>query len=262
MLSKNRMKWLRCLQMKKYRQAEGVFVAEGPRLVGELLAGGFECVYVAVSNEQLTMNNAPKMCDHVTEDELRRVSTLETPQGVLAVFRQPHHRVDVAKAMSEGLCLALDEVQNPGNLGSIVRIADWFGISDVFCSLGCADLYNPKTVQASMGALAHVRVHYIDLADALREARNVTAELNVYGTFLNGENVYEKRLGKQGVIVMGNEGRGISSEVEKVVTDRLTIPSYGTFGHTDSLNVAMATAVVCAEFRRQASGAARGGLPQ
>lgn len=248
--------------MKKCRQAEGVFVAEGPRLVDELMAGGFECVYVAADPSQFSMDGVGMECDSATAEELRRVSTLETPQGVLAVFRQPRHRVDVARAMCESLCLALDEVQNPGNLGSIVRIADWFGIGDVFCSLGCADVYNPKTVQATMGALAHVRVHYVDLVDALHEARVVSAGLGVYGTFLNGENVYEKRLDNRGVIVMGNEGRGISPEVEAVVTERLTIPSYGTFGHTDSLNVAMATAVVCAEFRRQASGAARGGLSQ
>ena len=187
----------------------------------------------------------------MTEDELRRVSTVETPQGVLAVFRQLHYKIDYVQAMAEGLCLALDDVQNPGNLGTIVRIADWFGIQDVFCSQGCADLYNPKTIQATMGALAHVRVHYIDLAATLREAKQNYVETKVYGTFLNGENMYEKHLEQRGVIVMGNEGRGISSEVEKVVTERLYIPSFSC-QHTESLNVAIATAVVCAEFRRQA----------
>ena len=237
--------------MKKHRQAEGVFVAEGPKLVSELLAGGFECVYVAATSNHVPSGIDHVECDCVTEDELRRVSTVETPQGVLAVFRQPHYEMDYVQAMVEGLCLALDDVQNPGNLGTIVRIADWFGIQDVFCSQGCADLYNPKTIQATMGALAHVRVHYIDLAATLREAKQNYVETKVYGTFLNGENMYEKHLEQRGVIVMGNEGRGISSEVEKVVTERLYIPSFSC-QHTESLNVAIATAVVCAEFRRQA----------
>ena len=249
MISKNRIKWLKSLQMKKYRQAEGVFVAEGPKLVSELLNGGFECVYAAVSNDSCLLPLDPKMYDHVTDDELKRVSTVETPQGVLAVFRQPHYDIDALKVMKEGLCLALDEVQNPGNLGTIVRLADWFGIHDVFCSQGCADLYNPKTVQATMGALAHVRVHYYNIEGLLKQAQK--EGVIVYGTFLDGENIYEKRLERTGVIVMGNEGRGVSAEVERYVTERLTIPSWSD-SHVESLNVAIATAVVCAEFRRQA----------
>lgn len=248
MISKNRIKWLKSLQMKKYRQAEGVFVAEGPKLVSELLNGGFECVYAAVSNDPCLLPLDPKMYDQVTDDELKRVSTVETPQGVLAVFRQPNYDIDALKVMKDGLCLALDEVQNPGNLGTIVRLADWFGIHDVFCSQGCADLYNPKTVQATMGALAHVRVHYYNIEELLKQAQK--EGVIVYGTFLDGENIYEKRLERTGVIVMGNEGRGVSAEVERCVTERLTIPSWSD-SHVESLNVAIATAVVCAEFRRQ-----------
>ncbi len=253
MLSKNRIKWLRSLQMKKHRTAEGVFVAEGPKLVGELLAGGFECVYQVQSTKYVAERpqgaTQPFPAELATEDELRQVSTVETPQGVLAVFRQPCYEVDFLKAAKANLCLALDEVQNPGNLGTIVRLADWFGIGDVFCSQGCADVFNPKTVQATMGALAHVRVHYIDLAGVLERARQ--EGVKVYGTFLDGENIYEKRLANAGVIVMGNEGRGISAAVAQGVTERLTIPSW-TDSHVESLNVAIATAVVCAEFRRQA----------
>ena len=253
MLSKNRIKWLRNLQMKKHRTAEGVFVAEGPKLVGELLAGGFECVYQVQSTKYVAERpqgaTQPFPVELATEDELRQVSTVETPQGVLAVFRQPCYAVDFLKAAKANLCLALDEVQNPGNLGTIVRLADWFGIGDVFCSQGCADVFNPKTVQATMGALAHVRVHYIDVAGVLERARQ--EGVTVYGTFLDGENIYEKRLANAGVIVMGNEGRGISAAVAQGVTERLTIPSW-TDSHVESLNVAIATAVVCAEFRRQA----------
>ncbi len=253
MLSKNRIKWLRSLQMKKHRTAEGVFVAEGPKLVGELLSGGFECVYQVQSTKYVAERpqgaTQPFPVELATEDELRQVSTVETPQGVLAVFRQPCYAVDFVKAAKANLCLALDEVQNPGNLGTIVRLADWFGIGDVFCSQGCADVFNPKTVQATMGALAHVRVHYIDLAGVLERARQ--EGVTVYGTFLDGENIYEKRLANAGVIVMGNEGSGISAAVAQGVTERLTIPSW-TDSHVESLNVAIATAVVCAEFRRQA----------
>lgn len=251
MISKNRMKWLRSLQQKKFRQAERVFVAEGPKLVGELMDAGFDGVYVAA-----TETHAAKLtsrfidCDVVTDEELRRVSSVDTPQGVLAVFRQPVYDVDVPKTVSECLCLALDDVQNPGNLGTIVRLADWFGIQDVFCSHGCADLYNPKTVQATMGALAHVRVHCIDIKELVRL---VDGRAPIYGTFLNGENLYEKHLEKRGLIVMGNEGRGISEELEKCITERLHIPCFAPQGnHVESLNVAVATAIVCAEFRRQA----------
>lgn len=249
MISKNLIKWLKSLQMKKFRQAESVFVAEGPKLVGELLDGGFECVYMAITEKVPTSKYQGILCDIATEEELKRVSTVETPQGVLAVFRQPKHEIDALKVMKEGLCLALDEVQNPGNLGTIVRLADWFGIHDVFCSQGCADLFNPKTIQATMGALAHVRVHYYNLEKLLENAHN--EGVAVYGTFLDGENMYEKRLQATGIIVMGNEGRGISTEVERCVTHRLTIPSWSD-SHVESLNVAIATAVVCAEFRRQA----------
>ncbi len=242
MLSKNRIKWLRGLQLKKNRTAEGVFVAEGPKLVGELLAAGFECVYLAATEVQDSWRIETEI---VTEDELRRVSSVETPQGVLAVLRQPHYDVKLSEVASQRLCLLLDGVQNPGNLGTIVRLADWFGIGDVFCIGGCADLYNPKTVQATMGALAHVRVHYNIGVEDLEGG-----DFPVYGTFLDGENLYGKRLENRGVIVMGNEGRGISPEVERRVTDRLWIPSYSDC-HVESLNVAIATAVVCAEFRRR-----------
>lgn len=231
-------------------------MAEGPKLVGELLAAGFEFVYVAVNESvfasfQALHTSCKAQVDIVTDEELKRVSTVDTPQGILAVVRQPQYSIDVQKVVQEGLCLALDDVQNPGNLGTIVRLADWFGVNDVFCSLSCADLYNPKTVQATMGAFAHVRVHYLDLVDLLKRVHGMTP---VYGTFLDGENIYGKRLASKGLIVMGNEGRGISEAVAELVTDRLLIPSFAAEGcHVESLNVAIATAVVCAEFRRQTS---------
>ncbi len=255
MISKNRIKYVRSLEMKKYRKAEGVFVAEGHKLVGDLL-DVFECKYLAATSEWLSAHEAwieqrknRVEVDEVTEEELRRVSFQETPQQVLAVFRQPIYEVSVDEVVSRQLCLALDDVQNPGNLGTIVRLADWFGIEHIFCSKGCADIYNPKTVQATMGGMAHVQVHYVDLPQMLQ---GLADDIPVYGTFLNGENMYQKELENRGVIVMGNEGKGVSKDVEAFVTERLYIPNYPTGRETsESLNVAIATAIVCAEFRRR-----------
>lgn len=252
MISKNRIKYIHSLEQKKHRRNEGVFVAEGPKLVAELLAV-LDCVYVACVESWHSALSAdlPETCacDIVTEDELVKISFLETPQQVLAVFRQPEYYVPMSVSASERLCLALDDVQNPGNLGTIVRLADWFGIEDIYCSLGCADIYNPKTVQATMGAVARVRVHYVDLVEQLRE---LDETVNVYGTFLDGENVYDKTLEDRGVIIMGNEGRGVSDAVASYVNERLRIPNYPEGRKTsESLNVAIATAVICAEFRRK-----------
>lgn len=255
MISKNRIKYVRSLEMKKYRKAEGVFVAEGHKLVGDLL-GVFECKYLAATSEWLSVHGAwieqrknRVEVDEVTEEELRRVSFQEAPQQVLAVFRQPNYEVDVDEVVSRQLCLALDDVQNPGNLGTIVRLADWFGIEHIFCSKGCADIYNPKTVQATMGAMARVKVHYVDLPQMLH---GLVEDIPVYGTFLDGDNMYQKELENRGVIVMGNEGKGVSKEVEAFVTERLYIPNYPVGRETsESLNVAIATAIVCAEFRRR-----------
>ena len=237
--------------MKKYRKADGVFVAEGHKLVGDLL-GAFECVYVAATQEWANRHadvlRGMEM-DIVTDDELRRVSFQETPQQVLAVFRQPKYDVNVNEVVQSQLCLALDDVQNPGNMGTIVRLADWFGIEHIFCSAACADIYNPKTVQATMGGIAHVKVHYVDLPQMLA---SLPADVPVYGTFLDGDDLYDKPLDNRGLIVMGNEGKGVSAEVEAHVTERLYIPNYPAGRATsESLNVAIATAIVCAEFRRR-----------
>ena len=257
MISKNKIKWIRSLEMKKHRAAEGVFVAEGPKVVGDLLAAGFECVFMACTEEydkkgrelwSIVDAKGVEVC-WVTQEELERISFVDTPQMVLAVFRQPEWQWSEDEVESQ-LCLALDGVQNPGNLGTIVRLADWFGIEYIFCSQGCADVYNPKTVQATMGALARVKVCFVDLIKLLSDAHK--KNVPVYGTFLNGDSIYDKVLEQRGLIVMGNEGRGISKGVEALVTDRLYVPHYPQGrSTTDSLNVAIATAVVCAEFRRR-----------
>ena len=242
--------------MKKYRKAEGVFVAEGHKLVGDLL-DVFECKYLAATSEWLSANAAwverqrrsGVEVDEVTDEELKRASFQETPQQVLAVFKQLTYEVDVNEVARKQLCLVLDDVQNPGNLGTIVRLADWFGIEHVFCSKGCADIYNPKTVQATMGGIARVQVHEADLPELLSR---LDKDIPVYGTFLDGENMYGRELENRGLIVMGNEGKGVSKEVAAFVTERLYIPNYPEGRETsESLNVAIATAIVCAEFRRR-----------
>lgn len=256
MISKNRLKYVRSLEMKKYRKAEGVFVAEGHKLVGDLL-DVFECKYLAATSEWLSANAAwverqrrsGVEVDEVTDEELKRASFQETPQQVLAVFKQLTYEVDVNEVARKQLCLVLDDVQNPGNLGTIVRLADWFGIEHIFCSKGCADIYNPKTVQATMGGIARVQVHEADLPELLRR---LDKDIPVYGTFLDGENIYGRELENRGLIVMGNEGKGVSKEVAAFVTERLYIPNYPEGRETsESLNVAIATAIVCAEFRRR-----------
>lgn len=263
MISKNRIKYIRSLELKKYRRAEGVFLAEGRKLVGDLLPH-FQCVYLAATQEWYEENVGqaeffPKERDVVTEEELRRASLQETPQQVMAVFRQRQEDVDLCVVARKGLCLMLDDVQNPGNLGTIVRLADWFGIEHVFCSSGCADVYNPKTVQATMGALARVAVHELDLEAALV---GLGTDVPVYGTFLDGGSLYEMPLAQHGVIVMGNEGRGVSEGVARFVTERLWIPNYPAGRATsESLNVAIATAVVCAEFRRRQTSSSNLSLP-
>lgn len=258
MLSKNRIKQIHGLELKKNRRAEGLFVAEGPKLVEELLPV-WPCSYLAATPlwcnrhtaylERLRASGTG--VDEVTDEELRRASLLKAPQEVLALFAIPVYRNDSGACAANALCLALDGVQDPGNLGTIVRLADWFGIEDVFCSPDTADVYNPKAVQATMGALARVRLHYTPLPPLLHSL--TAAGCPVYGTFLDGENLYGQPLEQRGIIVMGNEGKGVSPEVEQLVTRKLYVPNYPAGRSTsESLNVAIATAVVCAEFRRRA----------
>ena len=249
MLSKNQIKWVHSLELKKNRKKEGLFVAEGPKVVGDLLRAG----YVARSifcTEKAEVHNRVGSAVHTavhicTDDELRKLSFLQHPQEVLAVFEIPHN--SSLFTLHSSLSLALDGVQDPGNLGTIIRIADWFGIQTIYCSEDTADCYNPKVVQATMGSLAHVHIIYTDL-----EALLQSVHCPIYGTLLDGQNIYQQQLSNEGIIVMGNEGNGISPAIRKLVTHKLLIPNYNTSGATaESLNVAIATAITCAEFRRR-----------
>ena len=253
MLSHRQLKWIRSLAQKKYRDESGCFVAEGPKVVGDLLPY-FDCVFLGRTADctlDVTTFSVGETA-MLTGTELERASFLKTPREVIAVFRQPAtDATDLAALPGRELCLALDTVQDPGNLGTIVRLADWFGIRHIFCSPSTSDVFAPKVVQATMGALARVRLHYGPLTDLMRR---LDADVPVYGTFLDGDDLYAAPLEQRGLLVMGNEGNGISPEVEACVRQRLYIPNYPLGVPTsESLNVAIATAVACAEFRRRAN---------
>lgn len=248
MISKNKIKYIRSLELKKNRNKERKFVAEGFKVVDDLLALQPADLIVA-TGEWLRGKHfrAETEVIEVTDEELKKVSFLQHPQQVLAVFRQANSG-NYSINTSE-LSLALDGVQDPGNLGTIIRIADWFGIENIYCSPETADVYNPKVVQATMGSIARVKVLYGDLMALFA---SLPADVPVYGTLLDGEDIYAQQLDNRGFIVMGNEGKGISPELTQRVNRRLLIPNFPPERPTaDSLNVAIATAITCSEFRRQ-----------
>ena len=237
MLTKAQIALIKSLGDKKGRAASGLFVAEGAKLVDELLRSELEVAEVYRVPETLSAK------------EMERISHLKTPSDTLALVRIPKREFDPIDLI-ENIVIALDDVQDPGNLGTIVRLADWFGIRDMICSPATADIFNPKAVQATMGAIARVRLHYGELTGVLDEAQRLGVP--VYGTFLEGERIYNAELRNTGIIVMGNEGQGISPQVAARVTKKLFIPPYPEGAPAgESLNVAIATAIVCAEFRRQ-----------
>ena len=247
MISKNKIKYIRSLELKKNRTKEGKFVAEGHKVVDDLLA--LQPADLIVGTQEWLQGKhfgAGTEVIEVSEEELKKVSFLQHPQQVLAVFKQAaaqQYDLDTSE-----LSLALDGVQDPGNLGTIIRIADWFGITHIFCSEDTADVYNPKVVQATMGSIARVKVEYGDL---LGLVESLPADFPVYGTLLDGDNIYQQQLESRGLIVMGNEGKGISPALSKKVNHRLLIPNFPEGRPTaDSLNVAIATAITCSEFRR------------
>ncbi len=246
MITKAEIQLVRSLADKRNRDELGLFVAEGEKLIEELRCSPLR-VRKIYALEGVFEGNDIQV---VTPKEMERLSMLKTANNSLAVIEQPRHRFNPA-TLETSLVLALDDVQNPGNLGTIIRLADWFGIGDILCSPATADCFNPKVVQATMGAILRVRVHYLDLPAVLHTARE--QGVPIYGTFLDGENIYNRNLTQRGVIVMGNEGSGISQRCAGEVTDRLFIPPYPADRNgSESLNVAIATAVTCAEFRRQA----------
>ena len=237
MISKNQIKFVRQLEQKKYRKKEGLFVAEGPKVVGDLLRAGFKAHTIFATSE---WESQGQTFQEVSDEELRRVSFLQHPQRVLALFFIPTESVPSVSSLS----LALDDVQDPGNLGTIIRIADWFGIDTIYCSENTADAWSPKVVQATMGSIARVNIIYTDLQELISKA-----QVPVYGTLLDGQDIYTQELSKEGIIVMGNEGNGISAPIRKLINRRLLIPQFHE--GPESLNVGIATAITCSEFRRR-----------
>ena len=247
-LSKNKISYIQSLKQKKYRNEHNTFVAEGTKLISDLMPH-IPCQLLVVAEEAKNdlLNSEAEETVVATRVEIKKASHLSTPPNAIAVFYQKTHNYSEID-LTHKLTIVLDGVQDPGNLGTIIRIADWFGIENIFCSKDTADVYNTKTVQATMGALCRVNIHYANITDMLAQYSNSS----VYGTFLNGENIYTETLNPEGFIVMGNEGKGIRPEIEKLITHRLYIPSFSTNTTTsESLNVAVATAVVCSEFKRR-----------
>ena len=251
MISKNQIKFVRQLEQKKFRKAENLFIAEGHKVVGDLLAAGFRPTQLFATREWIESfslnSNLLNLTTEVTPDELARLSLQQHPQQVLALFPIPSAPQPLSNLTSK-LSILLDHVQDPGNLGTIIRIADWFGIDTIFCSTGTVDAWNPKVVQATMGSIARVHIIYIEPDELFRQ---LPADYPIYGTFLDGENIYTQQLTSDGLIVMGNEGNGISDAVRARVSHKLLIPDFHNGDTADSLNVAIATAITCSEFRRR-----------
>jgi TrmH family RNA methyltransferase len=240
MVSKNQIKLITSLQQKKYRFANKLFFAEGVKVIQELVQSNFELEHLyTTQNDFEEVSNVKKTLIH--ESDLKKISALSTPNSCLAVFKIPSEKTII----ESGLILALDSIRDPGNLGTILRLCDWFGISQLLCSKETVDIFNPKVVQATMGSIARVNVNYVDLNAFVAQTK-----LPVFGTFMDGNNIYKSILPQEGIIIMGNEANGISEELEKLVKNRLTIPRFGNLQKTESLNVATATAIILSEFRR------------
>lgn len=235
------LKLIKRLQQKKYRKSEGLFVVEGIKSVTEFLQSDFKVKYLFV-HESLS-ESFPKG-ERATAAEFKQMSSYTTPPGVLAVFEQPVYELPT---ILNGHYFVLDGLQDPGNFGTIIRLSDWFGMPHIFCSHETVDAFNPKVIQASMGSFTRVQLHYLDLTSFLQNAG-----IPVYGTFMDGENMYKTTLEANGLIVLGNEANGITAKVEKCCTERIAIPQPGN--STESLNAAMAAAITAAEFFRQKSG--------
>lgn len=240
MVSKNQIKTITGLQQKKYRKQHKLFFAEGIKVVQELLNSNFE-LHQLFTTKDIFKGVSKDKIELITEAELKKISALTTPNGCLALFAIPEEK----PVPDNGLIVALDDVRDPGNLGTIIRLCDWFGISNLVCSEECVDVYNPKVVQATMGSLKRVNVVYTDL-----DAYLAGTKLPVFGTFMDGDNIYNESLPQNGIVIMGNEANGISQAIENRVGQRISIPRFGDLQQTESLNVATAAAIILSEFRR------------
>lgn len=240
MVSKNQIKLIRSLQQKKFRKLNNLFIAEGVKVIQELISANFELENLYVT-ENIFEGINPNIRSVVSTADLEKITALKSANNCLAIFKIPTN----SGQFSSDLKIVLDDVRDPGNMGTILRLCDWFGITDLICSEDTVDVYNPKVVQATMGSIARVNVIYTNLEKYLSSYTDP-----VFGTFMDGENIYKSKLPNKGIIVMGNEANGISKEIESLCTHKIAIPRFGNLQLTESLNVATATAIILSEFKR------------
>ncbi|WP_115461246.1 TrmH family RNA methyltransferase [Winogradskyella aurantiaca] len=238
MLSKNQIKLIKGLSLKKNRTQLKLFTVEGRKGIIEFLNSDFKCRSIYSTDPELFKREQVSV---ISESDLRRISQLKTPNKALAIFEIPKETI----VDESGLIVALDDIKDPGNLGTIIRLCDWFGVTEIICSHQTVDCYNSKVVQASMGSLSRINIHYLNLEDYLRSYSNP-----IYGTYLKGVSIYQTHFTMQGILLMGNESNGISQSLEALVTNKITIPQYVKVIETESLNVATATAICLAEIKR------------
>jgi TrmH family RNA methyltransferase len=254
MISKNKIKFIISLQKKKVRDEEKLYVIEGDKLVREFISAGVP-IRLLIAKPEFLSSLAPELTKPIKEieavdyGELKEISTLKTPHNALAVVQMPGNEINLPEVINK-LCVALDFVQDPGNMGTIIRAAGWFGIKNIICSMDCVDVYNPKVIQASMGAILHVNVYYADLKNLFSFAAQNSVP--VFGTMLEGQSIYKHKLDNKGIILLGNESKGISGELLPFVTEKIKIPKFSSAREgIDSLNVGMAASVVFSEFMRK-----------
>tara|TARA_B100000787_G_scaffold131571_1_gene100448 strand:+ start:22 stop:753 length:732 start_codon:yes stop_codon:yes gene_type:complete len=239
-ISKNQLKLITSLSQKKYRQKHDLFIAEGVKVLNELLNSTFEIEILFCTDDFETAISENKIV-RISETELKRVSTLKSPNKALGIFKIPKGKA----VQNSGLTIALDAINDPGNLGTIIRLCDWFGVTQLVCSKDTVDCYNQKVVQASMGSLTRVSIHYTDLENYITKSN-----LDTYIADMDGENVYKMKLPKEGILIMGNEANGVSEEIKSLLQHKISVPRFGETQETESLNVATATAILLSEFKR------------
>jgi len=237
-VSKSQIKLITSLQQKKYRTKLGLFVAEGPKVINELLAEGIKLHSLFTTDEELFFDEKAQV---VSNNDLSKISFLKNANNSVAVFEIPSNKEN----SKNHLIVALDAIRDPGNLGTIIRLCDWFGISQLICSEDTVDCFNPKVIQATMGSIARVNIVYTNLTKFIANTK-----LPVYVGVMDGANIYKEKLAEKAIIVLGNEANGISEEIVKLATHKIAIPQFGKIQETESLNVATATAVLLSEFKR------------
>jgi RNA methyltransferase, TrmH family len=241
MVSKNQIKLITSLVQKKFRKEHQLFIAEGVKVIEELLSSNFVLEHLFSTKPMfLDIDDSKKTI--ISDNELSKITALTMANNCLAIFKIPN----TVNIITSGLVVALDDIRDPGNLGTIIRLCDWFGIEQIICSEQTVDVYNPKVIQATMGSISRVNISYVNLESYLSKS-----DAPIFGTFMHGENIYNTSLPQEAIIVLGNEANGISENIEKIISQKITIPRFGKVQVTESLNVATATAIFLSEFRRK-----------